>query len=279
MATSGSKPKDNRESLHSESEHSYLERLVCPFLGNFRDSRGSNKGVKMYSFMRKCIDFVFGFENKRGEILDSWILFADSFSYPPQEFYSSLDKEMTARKIPSMEISREEFCEGGMLSDKRIYLRLFRERLALYTCAAPFGTGYFFSFRAVYVRALVRLWHILAFIVFFGLIGSLLVRLLGFSFAVAALVTLIFAIAAVFRNATAAGVGDLDTLLLKIPIVSTVYENWFREDTFYRIDTRSLYLQQLPEIVRRLAEEITAAKGAKLLEENGRPPVLRELYK
>lgn len=230
-------------------------------------------------FLRNCIDFIFGFENKRGEILDSWILYADSFSFPPQEFYAAIDKEMTDRKIPSMEISREEFGEGGMLSDRRIYLRLFRERLALYTCAAPFGTGYFFSFRAVYVPALVRLWHILAFFVFFGLIGSLLVRMLGFTFAVAALVTFMFAVAAVFRNATAAGVGDLDTLLLKIPIVSTVYENWFREDTFYRIDTRSLYLQQLPEIVRRLAEEVTAAKGAKLLAEDGRPPVLAELYK
>jgi len=230
-------------------------------------------------FLRNCIDFVFGFENKRGEILDSWILFADGFSFPPQEFYAAIDKEMTARKIPTMEISRQEFGEGGLFSDKRIYLRLFRERLALYTCAAPFGTGYFFSFRAIYVPALVRLWHILALIVFFGLIGGLLLQQLDLTFAVAALVALMFAVAAVFRNATAAGVGDLDTLLLKIPIISTVYENWFREDTFYRIDTRTLYLKHLPEIVRRLAEEITAAKGAKLLEENEHPPILRELYK
>ena len=106
-----------------------------------------------------------------------------------------------------------------------------------------------------------------------------MVSLLGFTFAVAALVSLVFALAAVFRNATAAAVGNLDSLLLKIPVVCIIYENWFREDTFYRIDTRSLYLQQLPEIVRRLAEEITAAKGAKLLDDNGRPPVLRELYK
>src|SRR5579862_4407356 len=141
-------------------------------------------------FLRNSIDFIFGFENRRGEILDSWILFADSFSFPPQEFYEAIDKEMSARNIPSMEISREDFSEGGVLSDKRIYLRLFRERLALYTCAAPFGTGYFFSFRAVYVPALVRLWHILAFVVLFGLIGSLLVSLLGFTFAVLAFITL-----------------------------------------------------------------------------------------
>lgn len=241
----------------------------------------ANSGIKPKEksvFLRRCIDFVFGFENKKGEILDSWILFADSFSFSTQDFYAAIEKEMASRKIPSMEISREDFAEGGLLSDKRIYLRLFRERLALYTCAAPFGTGYFFSFRAVYVPALVRLWHILVLLAFFGLIGGLLIKLLGLTFAVAALATLPFAIAAVFRNATAAAVGDLDTLLLKIPIVSTVYENWFREDTFYRIDTRSLYLQQLPEIVKRLAEEVTAAKGVKLLPQHGPAPVLGELH-
>lgn len=229
--------------------------------------------------LRNCIDFVFGFENKRGEILDSWVYYADGFSYPPQEFYAAIDHEMVARKIPSMEISREEFGEGGLLSDKRIYLRLFRERLALYTCAAPFGTGYFFSFRAVYVPALVRLWHILALALFFGVLGSLLVRLLGFTFAVAALVALPFAVAAVFRNATAKGVGDLDALLLKIPVVATFYENWFREDTYYRVDTRTLYLQVLPQIIREHAEEVTAAKGAKLVLSGEEPPVPVELHR
>jgi len=176
------------------------------------ESKPKEKGL----ILRRCIDFVFGFENKKGDILDSWIYFADSFNFPPKEFYAAIEKEMTARKIPGMEISREEFSEGGLLSDKRIYLRLFRERLALYTCAAPFGTGYFFSFRAVYVPALVRLWHILVLWFFFGVINALLIALLGFTFAGVAFITLLFAIAAVFRNATGAGFGDLDTLLLKM---------------------------------------------------------------
>lgn len=233
------------------------------------------KGV----FLRNLIDFVFGFENKRGEVLDGWILFADSFSFPPQDFYAAIEKELVERKIPSMEISRQEFSQGGLLSDKRIYLRLFRERLALYTCAAPFGTGYFFSFRAVYVPALVRLWHILAFLAFFGIMGRLLMSFLGLTFTIAAMVSLLFAIAAVFRNATAEAIGDLDTFLLKIPVLSTIYENWFREDTFYRIDTRILYLKQLPAIVRELAEEITAADGAKLVRSAEAPPALVELHR
>jgi hypothetical protein len=166
--------------------------------------------------LRAWFDFIFGFENKKGDILGHWIAFHDNFSFSPQEFYDAIQKELEARKIPGMEISKEEFGEGGLLSDKRIYLRLFRERLALYTCAAPFGTGYFFSCRTVYVPALVRLWHIIAALVFFGVVGGLLIKPLGIMFAAVAMVALMFALAAVLGNAA---MSDLDTLLLKIPVV------------------------------------------------------------
>jgi hypothetical protein len=231
---------------------------------------------KKGEILRAWIDFIFGFENKKGEILGHWIAFHDNFSFPPQDFFDAIQKELEARKFPGIEISKEEFSEGGLLSDKRIYLRLFRERLALYTCAAPFGTGYFFSCRTVYVPALVRLWHIIAALFFFGVVGGLLVQLLGFTFAAVAMVALPFALAAVLRNAA---MTDLDTLLLKIPVVSTIYEDWFRADTYYRQDTRLIYLQQIPEFIRALAEDITAAKGARLEEQYQLPPILGELYK
>lgn len=229
--------------------------------------------------LRACFDFVFGFENKKGEILDHWIAFLDNFSFSPQEFYDAVEKELQARKIPSMEISREEFTEGGLLSDRRVYLRLFRERLALYACAAPFGTGYFFSCRTVYVPALVRLWHIVATILFLGVVGGLLVKPLGMSFAAIAMVALMFALAGVLRNASASALSDLDALLLKIPVVATIYEDWFRADTYFRMDTRTVYLQRLPALIKELAEEITAAKGAKLVQQYQCAPILGELYK
>src|ERR1017187_10064472 len=149
---------------------------------------------KRGGILRAWFDFVFGFENKKGDILGHWIAFHDNFSFSPQEFYDAIEKELQARKIPGMEISHEEFAEGGMISDKRIYLRLFRERLALYTCAAPFGSGYFFSCRTVYVPALVRLWHIIAAFVFFSIVGVLLVKPLGIMFAAVAMVALMFAL-------------------------------------------------------------------------------------
>jgi len=234
---------------------------------------------KRGEILRAWFDFVFGFENKKGDILGHWIAFHDNFNFSPQEFYEAIEKELETRKIPGMEISREEFAEGGLISDKRIYLRLFRERLALYTCAAPFGSGYFFSCRTVYVPALVRLWHIVAALVFFNIVCALLVKPLGITFAAVAETALIFALAGVLRNAAASSLSDLDTLLLKIPVVATIYEDWFRADTYYRHDTRLIYLQRIPEIIRELAEDITAAKGARLEQQYELQPILGELYK
>ena len=223
------------------------------------------KKIELFRYvMRRVIDFVFGFKNKTGEVLDYDLKHADGFSFAPQEFYAKVEQELAARKIPGMEISRVPFAEGGLLSDQRVYLRLMRERLCIDTCAAPFGNIFFFSRRTVRVRALVRLWHILAAMVFFFAVELLLIRPLGVTFATIAMVGLVFAIAGVLRNASSGGFSDLDTILLKIPVVATIYEDWFRVETYYREDTRNLYLDLLPQFIEELAAETCAAKGFKL---------------
>lgn len=231
---------------------------------------------KKSEFVRPILDFIFGFENKRGEILDGWIYSADGFAIDPAEFYANVEKELAAQKFPSVEVSHVEFAEGGLLSGQRQYLRFMRERFAIDACAAPFGGHFFFSCRFVHVPALVRLWHIVATVVFFGLVGALLVKPLGISFAVVAVVGLLFALAGVLRNAGT--FTDLDALLLKIPVVSTIYEDWFRMETYYRIDTRTLYKSILPELIRKAAEDVTAAKGLKLVHQDASAPILSALY-
>ena len=228
---------------------------------------------------RALIDFVFGFENKRGEVLDQWLYSAEGFSFPPQEFYTSVERELEARKIPSLQTSRQEFAEGGLLSDQRTYLRLMRERLAIVTCAAPFGNIYFFSCRIVYVPALVRLWHILAAAVFFYAVARILVEPLGLSFTVIAVIGLMFALAGVLRNAGSSALSDLDALLLRIPVVAAIYEDWFRVDTYYREDTRTLYAKLLPDLIRKTAEDICGEKGVRLVRQFQYPPILEELYR
>jgi hypothetical protein len=220
--------------------------------------------MKKSELLRRIFAFIFGFKNKRGEALDSWLRHADDFSYSPQEFYTEVEAKLAARKLPGMEISRVHFAEGGLLSDQRVYLRLMRERLCIDTCAAPFGNIFFFSCRTVYVRALVRLWHIVVALAFFFAVEALLIKPLGLTFATIAVVALVFALVGVLQNASSGAFADLDTVLLKIPVVATIYEDWFRVDTYYRQDTRTLYMQLLPKFIEAMAEDACAANGVKL---------------
>jgi hypothetical protein len=231
---------------------------------------------KKREFVRPVLDFIFGFQNQRGDILDDWLYSAAEFSLDPQEFYARVEKHLSDQKIPGMVISRIEFAEGGLLSNQRSYLRLMRERFAIDTCAAPFGSHFFFSCRFVHVPALVRLWHLVATFVFFAMVGNLLVKPLGGTFAAIAVVGLLFALAAVMRNAAA--FTDLDALLLHIPVVGTIYENWFRMETYYRVDTRTLYKSILPDLIKSAAEEMSAAKGVKLIRQSAAAPIWDDFY-
>ena len=231
------------------------------------------------SWWRAALEFIFEFESKRGEILYHWIAFTDGLSFSTEEFYQRVEEEIKARNLPDLAISRQEFAETSLLSGKRSYLRIMRERLTLDTCAAPFGTTFFFSCRTLYAPALVRLWHILAVIVFLGAIGGLLIRPLGLVYAVVAMVALAFALVATLRNVAVSTSSSLDSIILRVPVVSTIYENWFREETYYRYDTRLLYLKILPDLIKELSDDMVATKGVKLERQYERSPIFTELYK
>jgi hypothetical protein len=222
---------------------------------------------------------ISGSKSKKSEVLQHWIAIADGFNLPSQEFYEAVEKQLAARKIPNLEISRVEFAEGGILSGKRVYLRMIRERLAFDACAAPFGNTYFFSCRTVYAPAVLEIWHVLVVSLFFLFVYYWLARLVGTSFAPAALLGLIVAIAQIFRNTIALGLSDLDATLLKIPAIGPIYERFFRKDSYYRQDTRLVYLEIVPKIIKELADELTGAKGIKLVRQYEQAPILGELYK
>lgn len=212
------------------------------------------------------------------EVLQHTISIAPNFSFPSQKFYEMVERELVCRKMPGLEISRDEHAEGGFLSGKRIYLRLIRERLAFDACAAPFGDDYFFSCRTVYSPAKLKLWHILLVVGVLAALFEALLSPLGFDFAVVAVVTFVVAVCFVFRNTVSMAFADLDALLLKTPAIGVIYERVFRKDTYYRQDTRLVYLELVPKIIGKVIEEITATNGAKLVRQYDRSPIFGSLY-
>lgn len=219
------------------------------------------------------------FRPKQGEELNHWIASAENFNYQPKAFYDELKLKLEARKIPDLTLEPVEFAEGGLLSDERTYLRIQRERLLFDVCAAPFGTGYFFSCRTVHLPVIVRLWHIL--VIYFALncIFAGLFKLFGLMDAAIMMLLFLLACLMTLRNAATVNAMSVDALLTRTPVIGTVYEAWFKRDTYHRKDTRLMYLDLIPHLVQELSDSVTSAKGVKLVRQYQIAPILGELYK
>ena len=222
---------------------------------------------------------MFGAKARKAEVIRHWYSLVPGFNTSAQDFYKDLQQELTERKVPGLQISQVEFFEGGLLSDKREYLRMCRERLVFDVCAAPYGTSFFFSCRFAEIPATVRVWQLILLTVTFYIIVALFWRFAGFwNGSLIFLIALCLAIYTV-RNAVALGLRDLDATLVRSPLLGPLYERFFRKETYYREDTRLMYCDMVNEIVKTRVEIVTAAKGVKLIRFNDFNPILAELYK
>lgn len=212
-------------------------------------------------------------------MLSHWFVVSDNFSHSTTEFYAEVEKELAARQVPGLTMTRVDFSEGGALSDKRTYLRMIRERLVFDVCAAPFGRAYFFSLRFAEIPPQVAPWQLA--LCFFAplLILGLLMKVLGFFAGLGVFVAAGFGLVYLLRNAIALGLEDLDTTLVQSPIFGAIYERYFRAETYYRHDTRLLYHTIVSEVVHKMADETTAAKGVKLVRAYEHNPILDGLYR
>src|SRR5947209_3636254 len=114
---------------------------------------------------------MFGFlKSKKAEVMEHWLAFVEGFQFSSSEFYDSVESELKVREVPGMEMARVEFSEGSILSDKRTYLRMVRERLVFDVCTSPFGRSFFFSCRFAEVPPVIKLWQLILVLVSFAAI-------------------------------------------------------------------------------------------------------------
>jgi len=223
---------------------------------------------------------MFGFfRPKKAEVINHWYALIPGFRTPTAEFYASIEAELKVREVPGLEMSRVEFAEGGLLSAKRTYLRMTRERLVFDVCSSPFGTAHFFSCRFAEIPAVIKLWQLaVTMIGVFVLIG-LLWRTFGLIYGTLAIIVTFILGIYFLRNAVAMGLHDVDAMLIKSPVIGPIYERFFRKETYYREDTRLMYHDTVNEIVKAKVEEVTGAKGSKLVRFNEYDPIWSDLYK
>lgn len=82
---------------------------------------------------------------KDANIVLHWHHPVENFSSSTMDFYDAVEAALKPRQIPDYSVSRIDWHESGVLSARREYLRIKRGKLVFDLCAAPFGTGFFFS--------------------------------------------------------------------------------------------------------------------------------------
>lgn len=206
---------------------------------------------------------MFGLWKKRKpeEIRAPTYALIDNFKTSSDEFYKTIETELEARNMPGLELTRLDYREGGMLSARRDYLRMRRERLTFDLCSAPFGTSWFFSYRFCEIPAPFPLFQLLLVLCLISGIGLGYVTLFGGLWGGIIIGMTVVGFALVLRNALTLGFEDFDAWLLAVPVFGRVYEILLRRETFFRQDTRFMYAEMLERVIQDKIREVTAAEG------------------
>lgn len=211
---------------------------------------------------------MFGLWKKRKpeEIRPPTYALIEGFQTSTDAFYRSIEGELTARKVPGLDLERIDYHEGGILSSKRDYLRMRRERLTFDLCSAPFGTSWFFSYRFCEIPAPLPLWQLLVVLAAIAALASAYAALFGAIWGCAIIGMTALGFALLVRNALTLGLEDFDAWLLTVPILGRVYEGLLRKETFFRQDTRFMYAEMVERIIQAKIKEVTASEGIEKVE-------------
>lgn len=228
-------------------------------------------------------------------VVSHWHKLFENLEVSAKDYYAAVETALASRKIPGLKSSRVRWSEGGLLSPDREYLRVEGDRHRFDMCAAPFGTGYFFSswvtkraarFVPLYFLGFVALvwgiWKTLTFCLgwlsaasydfqaFFApfrflLSPFVLIPISGF--------ILLWLVALSAR----AGAVDPEAAVLAVPFLAWVYEKLFAPETYYRADTMLMFQSAVQSAMLEAIDGQTTQKGLRGLTEAERKPVFHKL--
>lgn len=223
---------------------------------------------------------------KQATVISHWGHLFENFQTPSLPFYRSVEAAVQARDVPEAHWSQILHKEGGLASANREYLRIHRGKHAFDICAAPFGTGFFFSwwftepplkFGILYTLGFL-LGLLIAFVIastigaaigiaMFGLfVGTLMSWIVSF-FGVPVLLWLL-------GNGMRQGKISGESTVLAMPLVGTVYEWIFAPTTYYAVDTALMFQEAINNAVQEVIQCVTAEKGIRALTEDERKPIM-----
>jgi hypothetical protein len=206
-------------------------------------------------------------------VISHWHQLIEEFQVSPLDFYKAVEVAIDRRQVPNQENVRIDFKEGGLLTCKREYLRVIRGKHAFDICAAPFGTGFFFSW---WLIELPSSWfgYFLGFFV-----AALLAVIVSFQAGVIAglflSVILVPGVLAIIGVVVHDIGGTAEDGILAIPWIGSLYARIFDQPTYYQIDSALMFQDAVHNAVMEVIDQMTAAKGIRALSEFERKPTLK----
>lgn len=230
-------------------------------------------------------------------VVAHWHKLIENFQTSSKDFYTSVELALDQRRIPGLRVSRVKWSEGGVLSPDREYLRVSGDRHSFDMCAAPFGTGFFFSSWVTKKKARFVLLYLISFAVLTLVIGQMLqlatnfvwrrsygmglgmlfglLRLVANPFVLIPLAFLV--VLWLIAVAARAGNNGPEAAILTVPLVGWFYEKVFAPETYYRIDTMLMFQSAVHSAMMEAIDGQTTQKGVRGLTEDERKPVFHKL--
>jgi hypothetical protein len=162
---------------------------------------------------------------QKTEAIGNWSHLFPDMQHDPNAFYDLVENQLREKQVPEFYSKKVTISEGGMLSHNRLYLEVSRGDYIFHICAAPWGTGFFFSW---WVRQKMS---------------------------------------------------DIDQLLILIPFAGSRIVKMRQHQSYYKLDTDSMFRKSVHQCVLAAIDSLTTAKGARGLSELERIPDVRSMIK
>jgi hypothetical protein len=213
--------------------------------------------------------------------------FIENISVSSHGFYHAVVRNLLSRQVPNMIPTRIEYHEGSILSAKREYLRLRRDRIVFDVCAAPFGTGFFVSWRLVTrQRSWMKLCRKVGLVWFLGtlLLSMLTAMTAGFGQALQVFGTMTILLL-ILTTINIIGHFVLHTWLLNIdanlsasPYYGELYAWVIGRDTYYHTDTILMFKEAVTAAILQAISEFTGTQELRPGSDREAKPVMKELF-
>jgi hypothetical protein len=82
---------------------------------------------------------------RKPEPAGNWNHLFPNMQFDPEEFYKLVEENLAEWEIQNVRTGRRIFKQGSIISHQRVYLEIAGGDYVYHVCAAPYGTGFFFS--------------------------------------------------------------------------------------------------------------------------------------